>query len=116
MGSAACAGAGGAASSPNRPPRARRFSSCFILSVFGMAGEGEEDVVEVGGVHRQPFDRGRLSVETVEDGLQRPDAAINRDVKRERLVVARGLADGEGGRIEAVQVGESQADVAPWDA
>jgi hypothetical protein len=42
---------------------------------MGVAGEGEENVVEIGGVHGQPADRDRLLVQPAEQRPERPDAA-----------------------------------------
>jgi hypothetical protein len=78
-----------------------------------LAGEGEEDVVEVGGVDRQAADLDRLAVEPVEQGPQRLDAAVAGDLQAERLVVAGRLPQGAGGRVEPVGGGELQPDVAP---
>jgi hypothetical protein len=64
-----------------------------------LAGEGEEDVVEVGGVDRQAADLDRLAVEPVEQGPQRLDAAVAGDREAERVVVAAGRAEGAGGRV-----------------
>jgi hypothetical protein len=48
-----------------------------------LAGEGEEDVVQVGGVDRQAVDLDRGVVEPLEQGPQRLDAAVAGDLERE---------------------------------
>ena len=61
----------------------------MLFLCTGVTGEGEEDVIEVGSVNRQCVDRDRFLFEPVEHGLQRSDAAISWNLKREIAVVAR---------------------------
>ena len=53
-----------------------------------MAGEGEEDVVEVSRLHRDALDAEGVLVEPVEQGHQRLRGAVGRDLQNERVVVA----------------------------
>src|SRR5882757_7627933 len=98
-GSGGRAGDCGAASWTSRVPRVTGSSSdgllgLVVLGGHGGGGEGEEDVVEVGGVHGQlvGLDAGR--VQPVEDGAQFALAAAAGDLQRQRLVVPGGLAQG----------------------
>ena len=85
------------------------------LAVAGAAGEGEEHVVEVGGVHGQlvRLDAGR--VEPVEDGAQLALAAVAGDLQRQCLVVAGDLAQCGGGGLVRGRVGEAEPDVSAGD-
>src|SRR5207244_2115405 len=85
------------------------------LSFAGVAGEGEEDVIEVGSVDRQPVDLDRGVVEPVEQGSQRADVAVAGHMQGEGVVVARHRAEGVRGRLEGVWVGELQPDVPAGD-
>src|SRR6185312_10820845 len=109
-GSAACAAAGVAASSPSRSRRRSGRSSHRLLLC-----EGEEDVVEVGGVDGQGVDADLVGVEAVEQRAQRLDAAVARDLEGQLLVVAARVAERTGGRLERARVREAQADVAAGD-
>ena len=80
-----------------------------------MAGEGEEDVVEIGGVDRELVDVDRLGVELVQQGLQRADAAVAGERQGELVFVAGDVAEGASGRFELAGVGEAQADVTARD-
>ena len=57
----------------------------------------------------------RLGVEAVEQRAQRLDAAVARELERQLLVVAAGVAERARGRLERVRVGEAEADVAAGD-
>jgi len=81
-----------------------------------VAGEGEEDVVEVGGVDRQAAGLDRRVVEPVEQSSQRPQAAVAGHLQGERLVVPRRGAEGVGCRFQIAWVGELQPDVPAGDA
>jgi hypothetical protein len=56
---------------------------------IGLAGEGEEHVVEVGSVDRQVDDLDRGAIELVEEGPQRGDTTVARDLERQSLLVPR---------------------------
>jgi hypothetical protein len=84
--------------------------------LVGLAGEGEEDVVEVGRVDRQLADFDGCVLEPVQQRPQRLDAAVAGDLEGERLVVAHRLPEHAGGRLQPVRVGEPEADVAAGDA
>jgi hypothetical protein len=71
-----------------------------------MAGEDEEDVIEIRGVHRQSVGLDRGVVEPVEQNPQRPHPAIAGDPQRERVVVARGRIKDASGRVQPGDVGE----------
>ena len=110
-----------------RRNRVRESAKTWVAVVIGAApvsislaggrlvGQGEEDVVEVGGVHGEAgrFEVG--AVEAVEQGAQRADAAVAGHLEGEFLVVAVGLAEGAGGEVEFGGVGEAQADVPAGD-
>src|ERR1700730_14742844 len=77
-----------------------------------VAGEGEEDVVEVGGVHGQLGGVDAMIVEEGEDSAQFWHAAAGGDLQRERLLV--GLAwprNDRPGRAERARVGKPEPDV-----
>jgi hypothetical protein len=67
-------------------------------------------------VDRQAADVGCGVVEPVEQGPQRPQAAIAGHLQGERLVVSRRRAEGPGRRFQLVRVGELQPDVPAGDA
>lgn len=72
------------------------------MSGVGMAGQGEEDVVEIRGVHRQPADGDRLLLKPVEQGFEGPDAAVVGDLQHERILIGRRLAEGAGGQAHPI--------------
>jgi hypothetical protein len=57
-----------------------------------LAGEGKENVVEIGGVHGHAIDRDRSLIEPIEQRLERLNAAVGRDPQRQCIVVARRVA------------------------
>ena len=69
---------------------------------FGLAGKGEEYVVEVGGVDRQVVDLDGSEIESVEQGPQGGDATVTRHLQRECLVVPTGAIEGVGGEVELI--------------
>ena len=79
------------------------------------AGQGEEHVVEVGGVHGQLVGLDAGGVQPVEDGAQLALAAVAGDLQRQRLVVAGDLAQRDGGGLVRGRVGEAQPDVSAGD-
>jgi hypothetical protein len=54
----------------------------------GLPGQGEEDVVEIGCVHRKSGDVDRCAVEPVKQRPQRADTAVARDLEGERGIVS----------------------------
>src|SRR5260370_901723 len=81
-----------------------------------VAGEGEEDVVEVWGVHGQLGDIDAVVVQDGQDSAQLGDLTAGGDIERERLLV--GLARPRQqrlGRAEQARVGEPELDVAAGD-
>src|SRR6516164_6071385 len=81
-----------------------------------LAGERQEDVVEVGGVHGQLGRVDAVIVEAGEYSAQFRHAAAGGDLERERILV--GLAGpGEDclGLAERVRVGEPELDVPAGD-
>ena len=90
----------------------------LVFLFVGVAGEDEEDVVEIGGMDRQFVDVDRFGVEAVEQGPQGPDTAVARELQGELVVVAGGRVrhpEGASGRFELARVGEPQADVTAGD-
>src|SRR5215470_11940928 len=127
MGSAACGAGCGAAWCASRGRRRPGCSSQGLLLVatvvlvaavvlvatvagVGLAGECEEDVVEVGGVYGQLLDLHRRTVETFEQGAQRPDGALAGHLQGERVLVARAGVEQAGRVPEPGEIGESQHD------
>src|SRR5262249_15626083 len=94
-------------------------SSGGLLGLVGdagaAAGQGEEDVVEVGGVHGQFDGLDVGGVEPVEDGAQFALAAAAGDLQGEGLVVPGGLAQGGGGAPVRARVGEAEPYVSAGD-
>jgi hypothetical protein len=54
------------------------------------AGDGEEDVVEVRGMDRQPFDRDTGFVQLIEQATERVDGAVRGDLEDELVLVGCG--------------------------
>jgi hypothetical protein len=80
------------------------------------AGQGEEDVVEIGGVHGHVVDVGRRVAEPVQQRPQPGRASVAGYLQRQRVMLAERGAEGSFGRIEARGVGEVEPDVSAWDA
>ena len=81
----------------------------------GVAGQGEEDVVEVGGVEGEFVGVDVGGIEAVEDRAQGVLAAVAGEVQGEGVVVVGGVVEGVGGGAVGGGVGEAQADVAAGD-
>ena len=77
-----------------------------------VAGQRQEDVIEIGRFDRQAGDLDRARVEPVEEGPQGADPAVARDLQGERLAVAGRTLEGPGGPLELGRVGEREPDVA----
>ena len=69
------------------------------LLVPGLAGDGKEDVVQVRGMDREVVDLNRVVGEPIEQGLQRPDAAVVRDLQFGSVVVAGRRSESTGCRL-----------------
>ena len=77
-----------------------------------MVGQGEEDVVQVGGVHGELGRFDARPVELVQQRAQRPDPAVAGHLEGQVLVVAADRAECLGGQVEFGQAAEAQAHVA----
>src|SRR6185312_11909732 len=85
---------------------------CFgAARLAGSAGEGEEHVVEIRGVDAEVLDLEVGRVEAVEHGAQRADPAIARYRERESGVIASGVVEESGCRLECCGIPESKPDV-----
>src|SRR5437764_391089 len=80
------------------------------------AGDGEEHVVEVRGVDRQPFDRDTGFMQLVEQAPERVDGAVGRDLEDELVLVGGGCRKELAGRVQQVGIGEVEPDVAAGEA
>src|SRR6516225_7931158 len=81
-----------------------------------VAGEGEEDVVEVGGVHGQFGYVDAVIIEAGEDAAQFGHAAAGGDLQGERLCVGPAAPRDDLLRFaERARVGEPQLDVPAGD-
>src|SRR6266496_6619113 len=65
--------------------RKLRSSGQLLLQFGPVAGEAEEHVVEVGGVHGEALDRDGLRPKVVEQSVYRGETAVCRHVERERV-------------------------------
>ena len=82
----------------------------------GLAGQGQEDVIEVRGVDGQPVHLDRRLGKLIEQVAQGPRIPVAWDLQGERLVVARRRADRARRRVQVPRHGEVQPDVAAGDA
>jgi hypothetical protein len=86
----------------------------FLHSV-GAAGEGEEDVVEIGDVDGQPIHLDRRGVELVQLAAQRRDTAVAWNPQRQLFLVTRHLTEQPRRCLQRQRVREPQADVTAGD-
>ena len=77
-----------------------------------MVGQGEEDVVQVGGVHGELGRFDARPVELVQHSAQRPDTAIAGHLEGQVLLVTADRAKCAGRQVEFGRVVEAQAHVA----
>ena len=81
-----------------------------------MAGQCEEDVVEIRCVEGDAVDFDRRTIELAEQRAERSDVPRPRDLQGECFIVAGGPTEDLGGRVESLGIGELEADVAARDA
>jgi hypothetical protein len=77
-----------------------------------MAGQCEEDVIEIWRMHGQAVDLDLFVVELLEQGPQRLDTAVRGDLQCQGIVIARHLAEDAGGCRQPGGVRELEPDVA----
>src|SRR5258708_36505781 len=82
----------------------------------GVAGDGEEHVVEIRSVDRQVLDVDAGVVQLVEHAAQRGDAAVAGDLHNQVIVVRGGVRDHAGGPAQRVGFGELELLVPAGDA
>src|SRR5665811_932704 len=104
-----------AASWPSQPRHTSVYSWDRHLLVPGVTGDGKEDVIQIWGVDRESLDLDRVSGEPIEQGLQRPDTAVVRNLQLESVVAAGHCAEAAGGRLQSAHIGELQSDVTAGD-
>ena len=97
-------------------PSASVVGVCGAGEVVGLAGEGEEDVIEVRGVDGQPLDLDGGAVELVEQGAQGRHVAVARHLQGQGLLVAGRGGEQPAGGLELALPGEAQLDVPAGDA
>src|SRR6478672_12926268 len=115
MDSAVDDGGCGAASWLNRRRRSGMRSWHGHLLWFAVAGERQEDVVEIGGLDSQAIDLDAGGIESVEQRSERARPAVARELEGERLLVSGAFLDKVGGPAERQRVGERQLDVSARD-
>ena len=81
----------------------------------GAAGEGQEDIVEVGGADGQAVHLDRLGVEPVEQRRSEWTPPSFGELQGEALLVARAAAERDGGAVERGRVAELEPDAAAGD-
>jgi hypothetical protein len=79
------------------------------------AGDGEEHVVEVRGVDRQPLDGDTGLVQLVEQLTERVDGAVCRDLQDQLVLVRSSRREQPGRRAQQVGTGEVESDVPAGD-
>lgn len=96
-------------------PRVQREFQPTMSAARARQAARREHVVEVGGVHGQLVRLDADRVQPVEDGAQLALSAVAGDLQRQRLVVAGGLAQGDGGGLVRTRVGEAESHVSAGD-
>ena len=81
-----------------------------------MAGNGEEHVVEIGGVDRQLRNLDAGIIELLEHAAQRGDIAVVGHAQDQVVLLARAGRERALGRVQGIRVGELQPDMAARDA
>src|SRR5436305_6086562 len=81
-----------------------------------MAGNGEEHVVEIGGVNRQLRDLHAGIIESLEYAPQRCHIAVGGQAQYQVVFAARGRRERGLGHLQRLWGCELEADMAAWDA
>ena len=89
---------------------------CTGLRADVAAGHGEEHVVEVRGVDRQPLDADTGLVQLVQQLTERVHGAVCGDLKDELLLVGSSRRKELSRRAQQVEISEVEPDVAAGDS